>query len=119
MSTRRPARDNAGAVEALQLLGAWTRLSQGHVALGGGCSCGGGAGSVPVAEFERDIIEFLRTRHAAFAPLLESTTQPIAVLLRAVARPTTPALWSRDEQRALLRDLSRTIESFEQAHAGA
>lgn len=118
MATLRSARDNAGAIEALRLLGAWTRLAQGHVALGGGCSCGGALGSIAVTDFERDIVDFLRDRHPAFAPLLEAPAQPIAGLLRALARPGHPQAFSAVQARALLRDLSRTIESFERVHAG-
>lgn len=103
----------------MRLLGAWTRLAQGHIALGSGCSCGGDAGSLPVAEFERDIVGFLRGRHPVFAALLDTPAQPIASLLRALARPAPQATWSTAAQRALLADLSRTIESFERAHGGA
>lgn len=87
--------------------------------MGSGCSCGGGLGSMPVTEFERDIVDFLRGRHPAFAALLDAPSQPIAALLRELARPSTAHAWTAAAQQALLRDLSRTIESFERAHAGA
>jgi hypothetical protein len=119
VGTRRSTRDTTDAVEALRLLGAWTRLAQGHVALGSGCSCGGGLGSMPVAEFERDIVDYLRGKHPAFATQLDASAQPIAALLRELARPSTAHARTTGAQHALLSDLSRTIESFERVHAGA
>ncbi len=116
---RRSARDSAAALEALRLLGAWTRLVQGHISLDSGCSCGGSLGSMPVAEFEIDIVDFLRGKHPAFAAQLAVPAQPIAALLRELARPSIAHSWSIEAQHTLLADLSRTIESFERAHASA
>jgi len=47
-------------VKALQLLGRWTRLAQGHLPLGAGCSCGAPAVSVRLTDLERDVLGPLR-----------------------------------------------------------
>lgn len=108
----RPAKRNAPdspKLRAVHLLGRWTRLAQGHVFLGSGCSCGVGPGSVPVADFEQDILAYLRSRHG------RSVGSPagLADLLRAIASGQGGA-----DSTALLRDLEQSIESFEQAHRG-
>src|SRR5579864_6022800 len=51
------------AVRALALLGRWNRLARGHLALGGGCSCGfGGAITVTAGDLESQLVEFLWRR---------------------------------------------------------
>jgi len=96
------------AIEAVRLLGRWQRLSSGHVMLASGCSCGTDAGALPVKAFERDILDFLYARHGVqpFAALAE--------LLIAIARERDDAAASR--HLALLEDLERSIESFDELH---
>ena len=94
-------------VQAMQLLGAWNRIAQGHVALSTGCSCGVGISNLRVQDFEQDILAFLRGRHGdAFA----GTT--LAELLSGIARNNDPGA------RALLADLQNSISSFEEQHSG-
>lgn len=106
-SRRQPAAPSA-SVLALRLLGRWTRIAQGHVALATGCSCGVGVSSLRVRDFEAQILEYLLGKHGARAQ-----AGSVADLLRASA---TPANGQGRETLALLADLERTIDSFEQQH---
>ncbi len=118
----RPAKRNtpdSPKLRAVQLLGRWTRLAQGHVFLGAGCSCGVGPGSLAVADFEQDIVAYLRGKNARSADLAVvfgakgpgGETPGLASLLRAIASGQGGA-----GSAALLDDLERSIESFERAH---
>ncbi len=119
----RPAKRNASdspKLRAVQLLGRWTRLAQGHISLGTGCSCGVGPGSIPVVDFEQDIIAYLSGKHARsadlaalFAKSRSGGEMPVGLadLLRAVAGGQGGA-----GSAALLDDLEQSIESFELAH---
>ena len=92
-------------VEALRLLGAWRRISQGHVAMSLGCSCGVAASNLRVEDFEEQILEYLHGKHGG-------TESSITDLLTGIAKaPGKHAL-------AILADLEGTIESFEQQHSG-
>lgn len=104
---RKPVRD--ARVEAVQLLGRWTRLAQGHVLVGGGCSCGLTAASLRIEEFEQQILDFLKGKHDVAA-----RSASVAELLRAIATQGESA----DPGRALavLADLDRTLESFDKLH---
>ena len=96
------------AVEATRLLGKWTRLAQGHVMFGAGCSCGVGFGNLQLKDFEPQILDYLRTKHGV------SGLADIPELLRTIAK---------EEERggsrlALLADLSRSLDSFDELHRG-
>ena len=99
------------AAEAMRLLGRWQRVSTGHVVLGSGCSCGVELTSVRVPDFEQDILSFLRGRHR-----IEESLTSIAALLIAMARQTASA--GALERLALLADLERSLDSFEEVHRG-
>jgi hypothetical protein len=88
-------------VKAIELLGRWTRLAQGHMPLGAGCSCGAPALTVRMTDLERDILYYIGIRYPT------ARTSSIAELLRGMA--TAP-----DEH--LLGDLERSLESFEDMH---
>jgi hypothetical protein len=93
------------AVEALRLLGKWQRLCAGHVVFGAGCACGAGPASVRVQDMEQDILAYLEGRHGRGAASL-------ADLLGTMAR-------ERGSQGlALLADLERSLDSFEELHRG-
>ncbi len=94
-------------LEAIRLLGKWQRLAGGHVLLAAGCSCGVAATSVAVADYERDILDFLRGRHARAA-----AADGIAPLLGGLAREAAKA------DLALLADLETSLDSFESLHRG-
>ena len=97
------------AVEAIRLLGRWQRIASGHVAFGAGCSCGGASTSVRVQDYEQDILGFLKGRHGSGA---QAAT--IAELLAAIGRRRG----AQAETLALLADLERSIDSFEEMHRG-
>jgi hypothetical protein len=91
----------------MQLLGAWRRIAQGHVALALGCSCGVGVSNLRVADFEQDILEFLYGKHGA-----GWKSEGITELLTRISKQPEPGA------QALLADLQGSIESFEQQHSG-
>jgi len=97
---------------AAQLLDSWTRLCQGHLAIGSGCSCGAGV-SVRVGDFELDLLRYLQGKFGSSAAVLAAGS--IAELLAALERPQTA---DRPDARALLDSLAASIASFEQAHGG-
>jgi len=96
-------------IEAVQLLGRWTRIAQGHILMGGGCSCGLPAVSLRIEEFEQQILDFLKGKHGVAAQ-----SASVAELLRAIA--TQAASVDRARALAVLADLDRTMESFDQLH---
>jgi hypothetical protein len=87
------------------LLGKWTRLAQGHVLVGGNCSCGFSGGNLQVADFEQQILDYLGGRYAWMGK-----SGSISELLREIA--TQP----KGDSLALLADLDRTLESFDETH---
>ena len=103
-SRRQPSAPSA-SVLALRLLGQWTRIAQGHVALATGCSCGVGVSSLRVRDFEEQILEYLQGRHGT-----KAEAGSVSDLLRVLAKS------QEGETLALLADLERTIDSFEQQH---
>lgn len=109
---RRDASSDEPALLAMQLLGRWGRVAQGHVMLGSGCVCGASFGAVAVGEFEQDILDFLHGRHPRLAGF--AAGENIAGVLRRLAQPGSD--FPRDASAAVLADLARSIDSFEQAH---
>ena len=105
-------------VEAAQLLGKWTSLAQGHVLMGGNCSCGVGAGSLRIEEFEGQILDYLESKHGQAlqqrAGYDRGKSGSLSALLRSIAKDAAEAA----EWLPLLDDLNRTLESFEEAHRG-
>jgi hypothetical protein len=95
--------------EATRLLGKWTKLAQGHVMFGSGCSCGVGVG-VRLQDFEPQILEFLHGRHG------DSGYATITELLRAIA--TQDSRKDGSARLALLADLGRSLDSFDELHRG-
>jgi hypothetical protein len=93
------------AIVALQLLGRWNRIAGGHVSLASGCSCGVAVPNIRVQDFEEQILDYLRGRHGG-------SWKSIGDLLSGIARSSEPA------GPAILADLQRTFESFEQQHSG-
>ena len=102
-------RERDARIEAVQMLGKWTRLAQGHVLVGGGgCSCGLVGANMRIEDFEQQIIDYLRGKHGEAV-----NSDRIATVLQSIAKPT-----SVDAQKslALLDDLNRTLESFDELH---
>jgi hypothetical protein len=93
------------AVLAIQLLGQWNRIAGGHIALASGCSCGVAVPNIRVQDFEEQILDYLHGRHGG-------KWKSIGDLLGGIARNAEAA------GPAILADLQRTFESFEQQHSG-
>jgi hypothetical protein len=114
------AKKLSAAIEATRLLGKWTKLAQGHVIFGAGCSCGVGTGSVRLQDFEQQILDYLHAKHGAAAVeragYREGEAGSVTALLRAIA--TQGAVEQPPGQRALLADLGRSIDSFDELHRG-
>jgi len=96
--------------EATRLLGKWSKLAQGHVMFGSGCSCGVGFGNLRLADFEPQILEYLKTKH------LVSGFAGVPDLLRSIVKQSEDA--EHGLQLALLADLERSIDSFDDLHRG-
>ena len=115
----KPAGTLSTALEATRLLGKWTKLAQGHVMFGSGCSCGVGVG-VRLQDFEQQILDYLHTKHGAAAVeragYREGEAGSVTALLRAIA--TQGAVEQPAGQLALLADLERSIDSFDELHRG-
>lgn len=99
----------SAAFEATRLLGRWTKLAQGHVMFGSGCSCGVGFANLRLQDFEPQILDYLRAKHDI------TGHTAIADLLRAVA---TQGGNDAASQIALLADLARSLDSFDELHRG-
>ena len=103
----RAKRGISAAVEATRLLGKWTRLAQGHALFGGGCSCGLGFASLSLRDFEPQILDYLKTKHSI------GEFSGVPDLLRSIAKEG-----EREGRLALLADLERSLDSFDELHRG-
>jgi hypothetical protein len=99
------------AILAVRLLGRWTELARRHVPLGAGCACGPGFAGVQLADFESQVIEYLRSRHGGVS------SSAVAELLAGIAKGESPV--PAAERGALLADLARTLDSFDEVHRRA
>jgi hypothetical protein len=125
----RPEGRHAGAalaVQALQLLGRWQRVSNGHIALAAGCACGHGAG-VDLREIDELIFDFLQNRFRE-VPVVgdflrgqgftaqgrEEPRASLALLLRSLA--AQPDALPRVHAGSLLQALDGSITSIEEQH---
>ena len=102
------AKKPSAALHATRLLGRWTKLAQGHVMFGSGCSCGVGFDNLRLQDFEPQILDYLRGKHG------DTGHTAITELLRAIATQD-----SGKESGALLADLARSLDSFDELHRGA
>jgi len=112
------AKKLSAAVEATRLLGKWTKLAQGHVMFGSGWSCGVGVG-VRLQDFERQILDYLHAKHGAAVVQrggYREEAGSVTALLRAIA--TQGTVEQPAGQLALLADLERSIDSFDELHRG-
>ena len=75
---------------------------------GGGCSCGVGMAGLRLADFEPQILDYLKTKHGVggFGAIPE--------MLRSIA---TRKEMERGDL-ALLADLERSLDSFDELHRG-
>jgi hypothetical protein len=105
------AKKPSAALEATRLLGKWTKLAQGHVMFGSGCSCGIGFDNLRLQDFEPQILDYLRAKHG------DTGHTAITELLRAIA--TQDSGKESSARLALLADLARSLDSFDELHHGA
>jgi hypothetical protein len=89
---------------AVKLLGRWTELSGRHIAMGTGCSCGPGFASVQLKDFEEQLLDYLRQRHG------EIVGTSMTALLQRLAKT------SGRGTEALLSDVARSLDSFDELH---
>jgi hypothetical protein len=78
---------------------------------GSGCSCGVGFGNLRLQDFEPQILDYLRAKHG------DTGHTAIADLLREIAMHGEGK--KAGERLALLADLERSLDSFDELHRGA
>ena len=87
---------------------------------GSGCACGVGFGNLRLQDFEQQILDYLHEGHGAAAiepaGYRERETGSVTALLRAIA--TQGTVEQSAGQLALLADLERSIDSFDELHRG-
>ena len=125
-STRAAAPPDA-PLKAMSLLGRWGRVAQGHVAFGGGCSCGGGMGPIHMSEMEMHVMDYLAAKYADNATVQELLTgvagyKPneagsLGEVLKAIATGAAGTVKTED-QVSILADLERSIESLDEITRG-
>lgn len=115
----------AAPIQALQLLGRWTRMAQGSIAYGMGCSCCTGFDNVQVKDMEQHILDYLDSKYrsagtqalcaliAERANYRTGQSGSITDLLRAIAMQADKSV-AAEEQLALLGDLSKSIDSLDE-----
>ncbi|MDB5804198.1 MAG: hypothetical protein JWN73_1520 [Betaproteobacteria bacterium] len=112
------------SVLALQLLGRWQRVCNGHVAFANACACVFGA-AVELNDFDDLILDYLRNKfpgRAEVAAYIDAASVPapgappsLKGLLRKVA--AAPAEVPQAQAGPLLRALEASIASIEEQHA--
>ncbi len=125
-STRAAAPPDA-PLKAMSLLGRWGRVAQGHVAFGGGCSCGGGMGPVHMSEMEIHVMDYLAAKYAGNAAIQSLLVEQagyrpneagnLGEVLKAIAMRSVGAIKNED-QLSMLADLERSIESLDEITQG-
>lgn len=112
------------SVLALQLLGRWQRVCNGHVAFANACACVFGA-AVELSDFDDLILDYLCNKFAGepeVAAYIKATSVPapdapgtLRTLLRKMA--AAPAEAPGGQAIAVLRTLETSIASIEEQHA--
>ena len=110
-------------LKAMSLLGRWGKVSQGHVAFGGGCSCGGGMGPVHMSEMEMHVMDYLAAKYAGNAAIQAllvgrggykaGESGNLGEVLKAMAMRDASEVLLED-QLSMLADLERSIESLDE-----
>ena len=77
---------------------------------GSGCSCGVGFGNLRLQDFEPQILDYLRAKHG------DTGYTEVTELLRAIA--TQDSGKESSARLALLVDLERSLDSFDELHRG-
>ncbi|MSQ18740.1 MAG: hypothetical protein EXR39_04090 [Betaproteobacteria bacterium] len=115
MSKKQSTSSDRMRVQAMQLLGRWTRLSAGHIALGAGCLCGASFGALQPSDYDEQIVAFLVGRHPRIKAIDHARLDQ---LLRAIANGAVArdASLTPPECQALLGDVERSLDSFDEVH---
>jgi hypothetical protein len=111
-------------VLALQLLGRWQRVCNGHVSFANACACVFGA-AVELNDFDDLILDYLRNKFpgqpevaayidTAAVPAPDAAASLKALLRKVAAAPSDVPL---GQAGALLRTLEVSIASIEEQHA--
>jgi hypothetical protein len=108
---------------SVQLLGLWGRISQIHLGMGLGCQCSGEMPGLAVSDLELNVMDYLHDKYqhdreftqwlALHTDYQKGQSASVASFLKAMATQTP----SRPLAIGLLKDLSQTLESLQQAHA--
>ena len=129
-SAKRPPSRKGGTappILAMQLLGRWTRVAQGHIGFGGGCACSGAEFcNLQARDMEQHILDYIHAKYraagasdicellAASAGYKQAESGSIAELLRALATGAGASI-PEAQQAEVLADLGRSIESLDEA----
>jgi hypothetical protein len=113
------------SVLALQLLGRWQRVCNGHVAFASACACVFGS-AVELTDFDDLILDYLCNKFAdspATGTYIQTTAVPAPdapATLRTLLRKMAAAPGEAPDQQAMaiLRALETSIASIEAQHAG-
>ncbi len=124
-SAKRSEADTAAPIQAMLLLGRWTKMAQGQIGYGGGCSCCVGFDNIQVKDMEQHILDYLDSKYrgsgaeklrqllAARAGYRPSEAGSISQLLQAIAMQADPSV-PAEQQLELLQDLGRSIDSLDE-----
>lgn len=122
----RPQAPNA-PLKAMSLLGRWGRVAQGHVAFGGGCSCGGGMGPIHMSQMELHVMDYLAAKYAGNAAVQclladvagykPNEAGNLGEVLKAIATGAAGEVTVGD-QLLMLADLERSIDSLDEITRG-
>jgi hypothetical protein len=128
-AAKRPPRKGTTAppIEAMQLLGKWTRVAQGHIAYGASCNCcTADFGNLQAKDMEQHILDYIDSKYRAagstavcdllaqHAGYRHAESGSIAELLRAIATASGKSVRNED-QLSMLADIGRSIDSLDEA----
>ena len=108
------------------LLATWARLGSSHKMIGGGCSCGVRGLVLRLADFEQDIVDYLRNEGEQYQrrdvlALLENTARDgdrwsVGHLLTGLAEPAASV--DPGAAKFVMERLTLTLQSFDKLHGG-
>ena len=104
--------DRKPTLDPRRILNEWTLLSQAHVPIHGGCSCGGGSGHIHIGDFEQDIFDYLQKKYAglrngAAISLFRGAQGSVAMLLERIGEDA-----SSTTAQSVLADIAKLVESI-------
>lgn len=101
-----------------RILKEWRLLTYAHVPIHGGCSCGGGAGHIHIADFEQDILDYLQKKYASVRNdeaivLFNGAQGSLDMLLEKIGEHP-----SSKTAQLLLADIAKFVESIARLSPG-